>query len=469
MAVVLIHGIGDQRPMATLRSFVEAVLEPNPLAPEQPLYWSKPDALSHTYELRRYQARAGSKRPAIDFYEYYWAHRMEGSAVSHSLQWINNLLLRRPSAVPVRLRRLWWLSWLFALVVLTLIGCFWGWTPEGAVVVMLAMLLATAKLVARLALRDWIGDAARYFDDRPRNVGVRESIRRGGVDLLKNLHECREYGRIIVVGHSLGSAIAVDILYHYWTSARETHASPDRPDQRMLFQFEKRLREPSSPSIAEVRQRQKALFKEIRGLGTEWRITDLVTLGSPLCHAPFLTGLSDEKFRHRLAQRELPTCPPVLDDKNLAYWTRYKTSDGKNRSIATLHHAACFAVTRWSNLYFEHDGWFGGDPVGGPLQPLFGPGVDDCKVVTRHWKGRFNHLDYWRSDPRDDGSPAAPLTTLRRVLSLDEGFGPNPRNKETATSATRQGRRAEPEGEAAPSPDDVCRPGVASPQQASGE
>jgi surfactin synthase thioesterase subunit len=50
-------------------------------------------------------------------------------------------------------------------------------------------------------------------------------ILRGGVALLRNLHEQRDergdevkyrYGRVILVGHSLGSVIAYDILRHYW-------------------------------------------------------------------------------------------------------------------------------------------------------------------------------------------------------------------------------------------------------------
>ena len=44
-AVLLIHGIGEQRPMSTLRSFVAALVGNS--------FRSKPDDLSKSFELRR--------------------------------------------------------------------------------------------------------------------------------------------------------------------------------------------------------------------------------------------------------------------------------------------------------------------------------------------------------------------------------------------------------------------------------
>lgn len=424
IAVVLIHGIGDQRPMATLRSFVEAVLAPDAESGEPPVYWSKPDLLSGSFELRRYHSRAGRKHPPIDFYEYYWADKMEGNALAHTLQWVNKLLLRRPGSVPPRLRKLWWLCWALLLLLAALLLLLGRVTPVGVLGVVATLLVGGAKLVADLALRDWIGDAARYFDNRPANIGVRETIRRGAVELLSRVHESGEYRRVILVGHSLGSAIALDSLYHYWNMVRERHDCPDRPEQSALFALERLIRQPGEAGPADYRPLQKAVWQELRAHGGSCRVTDLITLGSPLTHLPFLTGLDDDEFRRRLAQRELPTCPPVLDGKGIAYWTRYRTEAGESRSIATLHHAACFAATRWTNITFPHDGWFKGDPVGGPVAPLFGAGVEDLAVATRHWGGRLNHLDYWRDDPRDAGRSDAPLATLRRSLAIEEGFGP---------------------------------------------
>ena len=55
-AVVLIHGVGEQIPMDTLRGFVEAawVDDPSLRRPRVPsTVWSKPDTMSGDLELRR--------------------------------------------------------------------------------------------------------------------------------------------------------------------------------------------------------------------------------------------------------------------------------------------------------------------------------------------------------------------------------------------------------------------------------
>jgi hypothetical protein len=55
-AVVLIHGIGEQRPMETLRNFVRSVwIEGDQLKHPYatPGLWSKPDDVSESFELRR--------------------------------------------------------------------------------------------------------------------------------------------------------------------------------------------------------------------------------------------------------------------------------------------------------------------------------------------------------------------------------------------------------------------------------
>ena len=57
----------------------------------------------------------------------------------------------------------------------------------------------------------FVGDAARYLSSSPSNIKMRQEIRSEGVQLLRKLHE-QGYGRIVVVGHSLGSVIAYDIL-----------------------------------------------------------------------------------------------------------------------------------------------------------------------------------------------------------------------------------------------------------------
>src|SRR5690349_459332 len=71
-AIVVIHGIGNQRPMDTLRPFVDAVLNVDPRGENGARYYSKPDGLSSTFELRRLQSR--DSRPRTDYFELYWQH-----------------------------------------------------------------------------------------------------------------------------------------------------------------------------------------------------------------------------------------------------------------------------------------------------------------------------------------------------------------------------------------------------------
>src|SRR3954462_8073437 len=111
-AVVLIHGIGEQRPMDTLRGFVEAVWTTD-TAIHHPhargTMWSKPDNVSGSFELRRLvtpQNRAGVE---THFFEFYWAHMMKGTALGHVWAWVKTLLVRNPATVPRQLQLAYWL------------------------------------------------------------------------------------------------------------------------------------------------------------------------------------------------------------------------------------------------------------------------------------------------------------------------------------------------------------------------
>jgi hypothetical protein len=108
-AVIVIHGIGEQRPMDTLRGFVDAVL-PDPRS-DDVKYHSVPDRISELFELRRLLAPQTRSRPKTDFYEYYWAYHVCGTRYDHVASWVKALILRRPSLVSRRLLPLWLVSW----------------------------------------------------------------------------------------------------------------------------------------------------------------------------------------------------------------------------------------------------------------------------------------------------------------------------------------------------------------------
>ena len=100
-AVLLIHGIGEQRPMSTLRSFVTALVRDD--------FRSKPDDLSKSFELRRltYYRKLDEAEHQTCFFEYYWAYRLRDTSYRHVIDWARRLLGTRWRNVPPRLRWVW--------------------------------------------------------------------------------------------------------------------------------------------------------------------------------------------------------------------------------------------------------------------------------------------------------------------------------------------------------------------------
>ena len=361
-AVVIIHGIGEQLPMSTLRRFVEAVVDRQPGGRT---FYSKPDRISDTLELRRLTAdRKSTGDNPTDFYELYWQHLMTGTTFAHLQAWLRTLLLRRPGSVPGRLKPLWWSLWLLMLATAVAVSVYSirvGHPPVVEGVVAVAVLYvarhAIQPLLKYFAIK-YVGDAARYLSPFPENVGIRHAIRSAGLDLLRGLHldPLRRYERIVVVGHSLGSVIAYDVLTYLW---QEMHSKverrPDRNGPPALHELPHAAESESPPSSipqpalqdlthwvdtlppgapdepgqamlnSEYRRHQRALWEEYRttyvGHDTDpelrfpWRITDLVTLGSPLTYAPFLLARDGQAFGEAKDQREFPTCPPRPNDQ----------------------------------------------------------------------------------------------------------------------------------------------------------
>ena len=420
-AVIVIHGIGEQRPMDTLRGFVDAVL-PEPRS-DQVKYHSVPDRMSELFELRRLLAPQTRSRPKTDFYEYYWAYQMCGTRHSHVASWVKALILRRPSLVSRRLLPLWLVSWavIISLVVTSvrLLPHLLG-TAEGDPLQRIAFWVASAILV--LAVNafaiNYLGDAARYLSPKPGNIAIRQRIRTDGVRLLRQLHESRKYDRIVVVGHSLGSIIAYDILKYYWHEVSNRHSKPPEIDQSELKKFDDACKLLESETASEegldgFRDLQESLWREQRRLGNPWLVTDLVTVGSPLAHAGMLLANSPEEFLARKREMELPGAPPVRDFRGEFSYKREYEMGGQKRTIRLLNHGALFACTRWTNV------WFPGDIVGGPIAPLFGPAVKDRRVRDG-WISftPLSHTRYWPR-PAAKGRPPASLSAIREGMDLD--------------------------------------------------
>jgi pimeloyl-ACP methyl ester carboxylesterase len=131
--------------------------------------------------------------------------------------------------------------------------------------------------------------------------------------LLDELHG-KDYERMIVVGHSLGSILAYDLISYLWArrAASRTFVE-ETEDFEALRQLEEAVarldKEPSPKAVAAFRQAQRTLSELLRRRArpngdeadARWLITDLVTLGS-LTHAEFLLAQNADKLQNRIAR-----------------------------------------------------------------------------------------------------------------------------------------------------------------------
>ncbi|WP_419794998.1 lipase family protein [Pseudomonas palleroniana] len=451
-AVVVIHGIGEQRPMDTLHGFVDAMIPAN--TPDaKPFYWSKPDRLSRNFDLRVLKSPG---RTSTDFYEYYWAHKMQGTKLGHLLSWLWDLFKRPRRDIPDAIVPIWRTTRWTLLVLLLLIASgtlatTWGrFDHTDNPFALVPLLLGAIGLGLRYSALSYLGDAARYLSPNPQNVVVREQIRADGVALLRALHNQGDYDRIIVVGHSLGSVIAYDIVGYLWhehhdqlnkvipsnheLARRYANHEPLQPVLKQALPDADAALDGGLGSTLRFREQQAAAFIEQRNLGNPWRITDLVTVGSPMAHASLLLGRSVSDFKQRMERREAPACPPTKDDQGYGYSARQPVMlGGQAFTPLYLHHAAAFAVTRWTNLYFPAPYGLFGDIVGGPVKPVMGNGVLDLPVTVGRCKGWLarswlSHTHYWSERSGAQGYLGA-LTQDEHAISQ----GPRP----SATEALR--------------------------------
>jgi hypothetical protein len=435
-AIVLIHGIGEQRPMDTLRGFVNAVWTTdtklhnpnNPYGGGQ--MWSKPDTVSESYELRRLTTPKNKAGIETDFYEFYWQHLMRGTNFQHVGAWIKSLLWRRPSTVPSQLRLAYAVLVVavlatlgFAIYTIVVLG-----EGEGPIPPWLSGVISlTLVPVAAFVVKEIVGDAARYLHVAPANIQSRHAIRHAGVTLLKELHT-RGYDRIIIVGHSLGSVIGYDILTHAWPAFnaadpvdehQQKHPDPkvDALDALEALAIAATRGENVAGRIADA---QRDYFRELRSNGNRWRVSDFITLGSPLAHSAILLARDGAALERKIKDREFPSCLPDLEtvsrDKQVVQRFSYDAS-GTHRKP---NHSAVFAPTRWTNLYFPCRWLVRGDLVGGPINGILGRGVTDVSVTTTARSGLVLHTLYWTPETRG-ASPH--IASLRTVLDLGDESG----------------------------------------------
>lgn len=409
-AVVVFHGMGNQRPGDTLISLVTGGAIPG-----EESGWVKPDRMSESFELRSYALASdpGLGRPPTDFYEAYWAHLVQGTTTSQVTAWAGSVLgTWRHVPKPLALS-LWLIRVLVLIALWVVLAVSVGWITPPPLLTS-GFVVAVAALVWGLISKTYagvLGDVARYLRPLPENIETRQRIREVGVDLLSKLHDDGRYDRIVVLGHSLGSVVAYDVLTQLWIERHRQHDAPNRATFTPLRAVERAVTAapthrggpPEPVSLDEARLRQHQAWAGLRANTQPWLITDFVTVGSPLAHARTLLTKNPTAFDDAVRSRIYPTCPPVVETERrsglqrITYDRPYPSSEGGVRTFTMLHHAAPFAVTRWTNLHFRPR-LLGikGDPVGGEVSAVFGPWVKDVTLEAGQWVWK-SHTGYWSS------------------------------------------------------------------------
>ncbi len=501
-AIVVIHGQGEQRPMGTIRDFVEALWQQNPQLdtpgedhPRPRPIWIVPDDKSGLYELQRITTPEHNGR-RTDFFELYYADLLNATPLRNLWRWIRRLLWVDPAYVPNHMKWPWRIFWVLTvlaavsalLAILALPQMFdtaWfdhyrsdaarrgQWIslsglalillpkfarplsrlkalPQQVLILVISigildsfgwnfhvanlMFLGAMAYLASTLLLPYFGDAASYLTAQTETVQSRQGVRNRGLALLKALHEDPEYDRVVVVAHSLGSVLAYDLLHILWREVGPTKDNPPGPEAVAAFSALDQFvaaspRTDWSDESVEIYQKlQWRLFEALRMQkgkpGTSalsgWKISDLVTLGSPLSSAEFLITDGRDDFDRMKTERVLPTVPPQPYDET--HGALYP--DEQKGQVA--HHAAVFSPVRWTNIYDRADSplFLLGDAISGPLagEERFGRAVRDIRVEIA-W-GRlgwrlFTHNYYWTDTAASGKPPAGHITAFRDAVGLE--------------------------------------------------
>lgn len=470
-AVVVIHGVGEQLPMDTLKAFVRAVWEEDEQItqngmPDSTRVWTKPDTRSGSLELRRITTRQSIATPTFpaiegvadsggvrtDFYELYWADLSAGSTLDQIKTWLLGLLWRNPfKRVPHAVLTAWIALWVlsvatvyFVLAALVtpsmhiLIFYPFGWMADWQPWIPAAIGALFGYVGANYVV-PYVGRVVRYTRATPDNIAARKEIRQRGLALLEALHD-GEYERVIVVGHSLGSILGYDLINYFWATRFASHTFIEStPEFNAFRNLEEALAayeiSNAASDLAKFHHAQRALCQTLRRRPKEdsrWLITDFITLGSPLTYADFLLASDTASLQLRVEMREYSVAPPireVLDEKFLApaKSAGLPLSPRDEPKLLSfkyppanwqMHHAAPFSVVRWTNIYDPARFIFCGDLISGPLKTLFGKAVTDVdlRAIRNSQSWTFTHTKYWELDSAEP--VPAHIAELRRALNL---------------------------------------------------
>jgi hypothetical protein len=126
-------------------------------------------------------------------------------------------------------------------------------------------------------------------------------------------------------------------------------------------------------------------LKKMQEFGWNWKVTDFITCGSPLCHADMILTKDKKAYQNKLEYSEYPQSPPMREVKKLFY-----PSSSKDYYLPT--HDSIFNYVTWNNIYFEND------TFGGCLTENFGAGITNHKLYPKIYKSLLaSHSEYWNA------------------------------------------------------------------------
>ncbi|WP_423066647.1 hypothetical protein [Devosia sp. CN2-171] len=498
-AIVVVHGQGQQRPMETLRGFVEVLWTRNPDLGAVPLngrrYFIVPDSRTEIFDLQRITTPDGEGRKT-DFFELYYADLLANTPLRNLWLWLTRLLFIDPVAVTDELRNPWRFLWVLSLIAFGLFVwvalsiphlLHFEWvraferphaTIAAAMIGAILLLLVLPKfidglsglqkipgsvLIAAIAVLfnvmfwgSWVmigatvlsyivyfavsfvlplfGDAASYLSAQTETIASRQALRKRGLTLLKALHDDPKYDRIVLVAHSLGTVLAYDLLQLLWEQVGPT--KDNKPTAKALAALgdvqafvalnngadwvdaiKQGYQDKQWAAFSALRIRRRttvtADVSPAKPATEPWKVSDFVTLGSPLGHSRCLIAEGQADFDRLKAERLLSYVPPVPFDGSISPGF----IDAKSKAV---HHAALFSVVRWTNLYDTFNPWFfaAGDAISSRLgmAERFGPGVLDVDARMHALPGTwFTHNSYW-VDLKREG--AVNLAELRKAVGI---------------------------------------------------
>ncbi|MEZ2132173.1 MULTISPECIES: hypothetical protein [unclassified Sinorhizobium] len=476
-AIILVHGMGEQIPMDTIKGFARTVWRGEiPLSTkidDADEIWSKPDQKTGSLELRRLTTRKtaeGGNYPngvRTDFYELYWADLTTGSTWEQFVSWVRYLLFRPFSKVPETVRSAWYCLWFLSalavgLALVTILpASIWSKVaPDWVRPVVLMAVAALTATIHTMATKSF-GRVVRYTRAQPDNIAARAAVRERGLELLRALHKDDKYDRVIIVAHSLGTILAYDVISYFWAEREEARTFQTNSASFAALQklemaaaafdaliaktqgsaapvrltLEQCATIRASEEFASFRHAQAELRRTMRDPdkpSANWLISDFLTLGSPLTHAEFLLARDWPDLLSRQRQRELPTSPPFreeLEPRTLGMAKKLggfpiETPEANSRLLSfpnskdsalwSLHHGAPFAVVRWTNIHDRSRYVYQGDLISGPLGPTFGPAIDDIDLADIDGQSHsFTHTRYWQ----EEASPPR-LKSLRDAMNI---------------------------------------------------